>query len=124
MTVTRELNRSYLGIFLAGFGALRYFEGTEMGRRKGELTLLMEVASKWPWKVSVALAPISYLVCHLIAAAVNPPASITGPGDMGSIVIRGYIHTFAALLQYIFPVIFLVTAVVSFVKRSLFDSAA
>jgi hypothetical protein len=49
-----------------------------MGRRKGELTLWMEVASKWPWKVSAALVPVSYVVCHSIAAAVNPPASITG----------------------------------------------
>jgi restriction system protein len=89
-----------------------------MGRRKGELTLLMEIASKWPWKVSAALVPLSYVVCHLIAAAVNPPASITGLSDMGSVVIRGCIHTFTALLQYIFPMIFLVTAVVSLVRRS------
>jgi hypothetical protein len=89
-----------------------------MGRRKGELTLLMEIASKWPWKVSAALVPLSYVVCHLIAAAVNPPASITGLSDTGSVVIRGYIHTFTAFLQYIFPMIFLVTAVVSFVRRS------
>jgi restriction system protein len=89
-----------------------------MGRRKGELTLLMEVASKWPWKVSAALVPVSYVVCHLIAAAVTPPASMTGLSDMGSVVIRGYIHTFAAILQYIFPMIFLVSAAVSFVRRS------
>jgi restriction system protein len=89
-----------------------------MGRRKGELALLMEVASKWPWKVSAALAPISYVVCHLVAAAVNPPASITDLSDMGSVVIRGYIHTFAVIFQYILPMIFLVTALVSFVRRS------
>ncbi len=90
-----------------------------MGRRKGELTLLMEIASKWPWKVSAALVPISHVVCHLIAAAVNPPASITDLSDMGSVVIRGHIHTFAVIFQYIFPMIFLVTALVSFVRRSL-----
>jgi restriction system protein len=90
----------------------------QMGRRKGELTLLMEVASKWPWKVSAALVPISYVVCHSIAAAVNPPGQTTGLSDMGSVVVRAYIHTFAAFLQYIFPMIFLVTAVVSFVRRS------
>ena len=48
----------------------------------------------------------------------NPPASITDLSDMGSVVIPGYIHTFAVLLQYIFPMIFLVAAVVSFAKRS------
>src|ERR1700730_3009351 len=90
----------------------------QVGRRKGELTLLMEIASKWPWKVSAALVPISFGVCHLIAAAVNAPASITGLSDMGSVVIRGYIHTFAVILQCVFPMIFSVTAVVSFVGRS------
>jgi restriction system protein len=89
-----------------------------MGRRKGELTLLMEIASKWPWKVSAALVPISYVVCHLVAAAVNPAAPITGLSDMGSVVIRAYIHTFAAILQYVFPMIFLVAAMASFVRRS------
>jgi hypothetical protein len=40
-----------------------------MGRRKGELTLLMEVASKWQWKMSAALVTISFMACHLIARA-------------------------------------------------------
>jgi restriction system protein len=90
----------------------------EMGRRKGELTLLMEVASKWPWKVSAALVPVTFIAFHIVAAAMNPVAPATGLGDMGFVVIRAYAHTFAALLQYIFPMIFLVTAVMSFVRRS------
>jgi restriction system protein len=118
MTVTRELNRSCFTISLAGFAALRYFEGTEMGRRKGELTLLIEAASKWPWKVSATLVPVSFIACHLVAVAVNPGVPVTGLGDMGFIVIRAGAHTFAAILQYILPMIFLVTAVSSFVRRS------
>jgi restriction system protein len=89
-----------------------------MGRRKGELTLLMETASKWPWKVSVALAPISYLVCHLIAAVFDHTAAPGNPADLGSVVIRQGIYSFAAFLQYVFPIIFLVAAAVSYVKRS------
>jgi restriction system protein len=118
VTVTRELNRSYVRISLAGFVALRYFEGTEMGRRKGELVLLMEAASKWPWKVSAALVPVSFVACHLVAIAVNPVTVVTGLGDMGFAVIRAGAHTFATILKYIFPMIFLVTAVLSFVRRS------
>jgi hypothetical protein len=32
--------------------------------------------------------------------------AMDGLSDMGSVVIRGYIHTFAAILRYIFPMIF------------------
>jgi restriction system protein len=89
-----------------------------MGRRKGELTLLMEIASKWPWKVSATLVPISYAVWHLIAVAGNPAASITSLSDVGSVVIHGYTHAFATIFQYIFPLIFLIAAVASFARRS------
>ena len=82
-----------------------------MGRRKGELTLLMEVASKWPWKVSVALVPISFIVLHLIAAAFDHTAAPANPADLGPVVIRLGIHSFAAFLQYVFPIIFLAAAV-------------
>jgi hypothetical protein len=67
-----------------------------MGRRKGEWTILMEVASKWPWKVSAASVPTSYVVCHLIAAAfahtAAPAADLAG---LGPAVIRQGIHAFA-----------------------------
>ena len=89
-----------------------------MGRRKGELTLLMEVASKWPWKVSAALASISFIVFHLIAVAFDHTAASAKLADLGPVVISQGIHSFAAFLQYIFPIIFLASAVVSFVRRS------
>jgi hypothetical protein len=66
-----------------------------MGRRKGELTLLMEIASKWPWKVSAALVPISYVVCHLIAAASAYTAAPADLAGLGPVVIRQGIHAFA-----------------------------
>jgi restriction system protein len=89
-----------------------------MGRRRGELALLMEVASTWPWKVSAVLVPASFLGCHLVALAsahVIAPANVAG---FGPVVIQQYIHTFALLLQYVLPMIFLVTASISFIKRS------
>ena len=89
-----------------------------MGRRKSELILLMEVASKWPWKVSGVLVPVSYLVCHLIAVAFAHVVAPANTADLGPVVIRQGIHAFASLLQYIFPLIFLMAAVVSFVRRS------
>jgi hypothetical protein len=89
-----------------------------MGRRKGELVLLMEVASKWPWKVSVALVPISFVTCYLIARAFAHTAAPTDLAGSGPNVVRQAVHAFAILLQYILPMVFLVAAVVSFERRS------
>jgi restriction system protein len=89
-----------------------------MARRKGELTLLMEVASKWPWKVSAALMPISFISCYLVARAFAHTAAPTDLAGLGPNVIRQAVHAFAILLQYILPIVFLVAAVVSFVRRS------
>jgi hypothetical protein len=89
-----------------------------MAPRKGELTLLMEVASKWPWKASAALVPISFIACYLIARAFAHTAAPTNLAALGPNVIRQGVHAFATLLQYVLPAIFLVAAVVSFVRRS------
>jgi restriction system protein len=99
-----------------------------MGRRKGELTLLMEVACKWPWRVSATLVPVSFVVCHFIAIAfANIPAPVNVAG-LGPVVVRQGIHAFAALLQYVLPAIFMVAAAVSFIIRSrsiaLFDDVS
>ena len=99
-----------------------------MGRRKGELTLLMEVASKWPWRVSATLVPVSFVVCHFIAIAIaNIPEPVNVAG-LGPVIVRQGIHAFATLLQYVLPVIFMVAAVVSFINRSrsiaLFDNVS
>jgi restriction system protein len=89
-----------------------------MSRRKGGLTEWLEAASKLPWKVSVGLVPVAFIVFHLIAAASVQTAPVTRLGDMGSVVIRASIHTFATLLQFIVPVIFLTAAAVSYARRS------
>ena len=99
-----------------------------MGRRKGELTLLLEVASKWPWRVSATLVPFSFVACHLAAitfGSIPDPINVAG---LGSVVVRQGIHAVAILLQYVLPAIFTVAAVVSFIKRSrsiaLFDDVS
>jgi restriction system protein len=89
-----------------------------MGRRKGGLTELMEVASKQPWKVSASLAPITFLALHLIAAAFERKPAASGLPDLGTVVIHQYIYVFAAILQYVIPFVFLIGAVMSFLRRS------
>jgi hypothetical protein len=60
-----------------------------MGRRKGGLTELLDLASRLPWKVSAGLAPVSFVVLHLIANAFAHAAPAGNLSDMGSVVIRG-----------------------------------
>jgi restriction system protein len=89
-----------------------------MGRRKGGLIELLEVASKLPWKVSVALMPLSFVVCRWLAlgfATTPSPADLSG---LSTVVIHGYIHTFASIFQYILPLTFGIAALVSFLRRS------
>jgi restriction system protein len=89
-----------------------------MGRRKGGLIELLEVASTLPWKVSVALMPLSFVLCHWIVvgfAATPSPAELSG---LSTVVIRGYINTFAIISQYILPLIFGIAALVSILRRS------
>ena len=47
-----------------------------MGRRKGALTELLEVASKLPRKVSGGLAPATFIAFHLIAVAFAPAGAV------------------------------------------------
>src|SRR5712672_2068608 len=69
-------------------------------------------------EISAALVPISFFVLHLIATIFDHTAAPANLNDFGPVVIRQAIHSFAAFLQYIFPIIFLAAAVVSFVRRS------
>jgi hypothetical protein len=67
-----------------------------------ESTDLLEVASRLPWKVSIGLAPVAFVVFRVIAAlSVQTP--VTDLNQMGSVVFRGYIHTFAVILQVVAP---------------------
>jgi restriction system protein len=79
---------------------------------------LLTLASRLPWKVSMGLAAISFIVLHIIASNFGRAVTATSTADLGGVVIRQYIHVFAMLLQFILPVGFLVGAVVSLVKRS------
>lgn len=86
-------------------------------RRASAFDDLLTIASKLPWKVSVGLAFASYLMLHFVAVGSSQPPVATNPADLGNVVIRGYIHIFALLCQYIIPVGFLIGAAVSFLKQ-------
>jgi restriction system protein len=92
---------------------------TTMGRRReSAFEDLLTVASKLPWKVSLTLALVSFVVLHLVAEALNQPITSSNPAQLGPAIIRQYAHVFATLLQFIIPAGFLIGATVSFIKRS------
>ena len=87
-------------------------------RRPSAFTDLLDIASKLPWKVSLALAAISLLALHLLAAAFAAPPAITNVAQLGGVVIHQAIHVGAFFLQFVVPPAFLIGAAVSYFKRS------
>ena len=87
-------------------------------RRTSALEDLLTLASKSPWKVSLALAPATFIALNVIATVFGQPPAVKSTADLGVVVIRQYVHVFAAILQFVIPAAFIIGAVVSFVKRS------
>jgi restriction system protein len=89
-----------------------------MGRRRDGLSALMSAAAKLPWRLSLALVPITFTALHIVSVNTTQTAPVTNLDQMGLVVLRGYIHTFSTILQFIIPLVFLMGASVSLVKRS------
>ena len=84
-------------------------------RRQSVFEDIIEIASKFPWKVSLVLAVVSYLLLHTIAGIkVAQPANA---GAMGNFMIKQFVVTLAAFGQMILPFCFLVGAGWSFFKQ-------
>lgn len=95
-------------------------------RRQSVLEDIVEIASKLPWKVGVALALGSYLVLHTVAGIkFDQPATV---GTMGNFLVKQFVVTFAAFGQVLLPFCFLIGAGWSFFKQrkneQLFESIA
>jgi len=72
-----------------------------MARRHGSFDDLMEIGSKLPWQVGVALAVASGLVFHFVAAAFSLPPKLASTAELGSVVVQQGIHTFSYFLQFV-----------------------
>lgn len=91
--------------------------GWDMAGRREQSAFedLVEMASKLPWQVGLALAAASYLGLHAVAdITVARPADT---GGMGIYTIKQFGITFAAIGQMLFPFCFLVGAGWSFFER-------
>ena len=87
-------------------------------RRPSAFEDLLTLASKLPWKISLALAVASFIALHLVAGAFSQQIPAASTADLGGVVIRQYIRTFAMILQYIIPAALVVGGMVSLVTRS------
>jgi restriction system protein len=77
---------------------------------------LMDVVALLPWWAGVALAFLAYILLHSVAGrevVVN-----TTPGQIHTVVLPAVLKALAGFGQYILPLICLVGAVVSAVRRS------
>lgn len=83
-------------------------------KRQSSFEDLIDIAGKLPWKISCALAVVSYLILHGVAGI--KPAVLTGPGQMGNFVTKQLFITLAMFGQYILPFAFLLGALVSFIN--------
>src|SRR5574337_466208 len=88
-----------------------------MARRKsGIAENLLEITSALPWWVGITFAVIAYNVLHQYAVLELQPVSAV-PGQIGHMVVEQMGRAFAYYGQYILPLLFLIGALASFLKR-------
>jgi restriction system protein len=88
-----------------------------MARRQGLFDDLITIGLKLPWKVGVAAAVVIFVALHVVAVYTQTPGSAKTVADMGAVVQRGFIHVFAAFLQYIIPAGLLIGTTVGYFKQ-------
>jgi restriction system protein len=84
-------------------------------RKQGGADGFVDAVALLPWWGGVALAVVSYLVLHQLSVAFKPAP--LQPGQVGKLVQGALIAGFASVGQFIVPVLCLVAAAVSFIKR-------
>ncbi len=88
-----------------------------MARKKtSPIEDLFEIAALLPWWAGVGIAVVVYFVCHSFATA--EIAVATKPGDFGQFIGQTIVRTIASFAQYVMPIILLVGAAASAIRRS------
>jgi restriction system protein len=89
-----------------------------MARRKKTSAAedLMDVVALLPWWAGVGLAFIAYIVLHAIAG--REVVANTTPGQIHTVVLPSMLKALASFGQYILPLICLIGAAVSAIRRS------
>ena len=80
-----------------------------MSRRNEKLIDdLFHVIAQLPWWVGIAAAIVSYAVLHHFA--IQPPPVPASMRDAGNTVVLSMVRSFAAIGQYLLPILFLSAA--------------
>jgi membrane-bound metal-dependent hydrolase YbcI (DUF457 family) len=79
---------------------------------------LLYIASRIPWRVAVGLALVSAVVLHLVADVLASPMHATRIEDLKYVALRSACGTFAAVGQFLVPLILSIGAVASYTARS------
>ena len=84
-------------------------------RKTSGLEDILDVVSLLPWWAGVAIAVVGYVVLHRLAVPVQMTA--VQPGQLSQLVTQSLVTVLASVGQYIFPLIGLVGAAMSFFRR-------
>jgi restriction system protein len=85
-------------------------------RGSGAFVDLLKIGSKLPWKASLALAALSFIALHILAAVFASPPTVATPADLGRVAIHQVIYMGAFFFQFVMPSAFLIGATLSFSK--------
>ncbi len=84
-------------------------------RKASALEDFTELVALLPWWAGVAIAVICYLVLHQMAAPVRVAA--VQPGQVGQLISQQLVVAFAMVGQYLLPIVSLMGAAVSYLRR-------
>ncbi|ROZ71477.1 restriction endonuclease [Ramlibacter sp. WS9] len=84
-------------------------------RRQSGADDILDLVAMLPWWAGVALAIISYLILHQLAA--TPKVTAVQPGQLGGMVTGMMLAAFASIGQYLLPFFCLLGALTSFLRR-------
>ena len=79
--------------------------------RNGVAPILMGLATRLPWWVSIAIAVATFLALRAVADV--EPVAATGTKDIAAVARQSLIRTLATIGQVVFPLIFLFGAIAS-----------
>jgi restriction system protein len=79
---------------------------------------LIYIASRVNWRVGVGLALVSAVILHLVASTPASPVHATKIEDIKFAALRSTWWTFAAIGQFIVPLIFGIGALASYLAQS------
>lgn len=86
-----------------------------MGRRSKLMDDLMDIGSRLPWGVAVALAGVVFVTLHIFVGTV--PATPHSANGLGPFASRQFLVTIARFFQYAIPFSLLIGAITSFLRR-------